>query len=361
MRISRSEVLWLVYAMAKGLSQSQIYELVQPTFKMSSGVRSNWGAEIRRVAAADCRRLPPMGGDGRVVYLGCNLLRAKWKKRSKRAKLEGRANGSAEGDPWVLIFLCDETREARMVCLPSHDTATIQSTVVLHLAPVTTVITQDSADFEMIPWLQDSSGESLNLTWKVVRHPYHFKDPDTGLSLQLLGQAWKRAKELVHRAAKGSSATEAVQLLLDWVWWTSLNGPKVCRDPFLRLVEAISRQFPMSTNQKPQVRDSNPSGRLSSDVCGSDTRSDTRSDTSAHDLLTLTLTTSEGDLLPDESEVSSNATVQHDQHEEHAYSRTRPTSLTETVCDTVIVQEIDLKDWWRTLASSAEQPLSGGK
>ncbi|KAH9359564.1 hypothetical protein HPB48_015715 [Haemaphysalis longicornis] len=59
----------------------------------------------------------------------------------------------------------------------------------------------------------------------------------------MIEQQWRQNKRFVH---EGGCRSSALRSWLRWFSWESLNGRYRCMDPFLRIVDAIARQFPQS-------------------------------------------------------------------------------------------------------------------
>lgn len=170
---------------------------------------------------------------------------------SRRNNFNGKVCG-----PWVFGMIDVESGELRMVRVRRRDTLTLCREIQRHVAPGTTITTDEWAAYRRIPALRDAAGVSLNYTHLTVNHSRQFVNSRNGAHTQNIESAWGPAKALLVRTMKGWSgpgahtpqgraeADRMLQTYLDWVWWRSINGPTKCKDTFLRLLETIARQYP---------------------------------------------------------------------------------------------------------------------
>uniref|UniRef100_A0A147BJK4 Putative isxo2-like transposase domain protein n=1 Tax=Ixodes ricinus TaxID=34613 RepID=A0A147BJK4_IXORI len=149
-----------------------------------------------------------------------------------------------------------ESSELWIVRVCRQDTRTLCREIQRHMAPGTTIITNEWAAYRRIPALQDTAGVSLGYAHLTVNHSQQFVNPRT--HTQNIEFVWKTAKALLVRTMKGWSgrgantpqgraeADRMLQTYLDLCWWRSIKGPTKCRDAFLQLAKTIARQYPQS-------------------------------------------------------------------------------------------------------------------
>ncbi|XP_077523856.1 uncharacterized protein LOC144134927 [Amblyomma americanum] len=251
-KLATREIIWITYFMAKGLTSTQTRELVLKDFKLRNDARSDWRNYIREVLEQELQARPPMGGVGQEVQIDETRLRGK-RKANRGRLLTGDAipprhrnnyGGVAHKGPWVFGMVWSQTGELRLFQVEKRDAATLGPIIAANIMPGTTVYSDEWAAYNCIPSLQDRNGAPLNLDWHTINHTTNFVDPLTGANTQRIESAWQKVKrKLVWNGQKTSRAL--LQSHLSWQWWQSINGRTKCQDPFLRLMEAIARRYPL--------------------------------------------------------------------------------------------------------------------
>lgn len=190
------------------------------------------------------------GEKERGTWAGC------W-ERTGNGSCRNNFNGKVCG-PWVFGMIDVESGELRIVRVRRRDTLTLCREIQRHVAPGTTITTDEWAAYRRIPALRDAAGVSLDYTHLTVNHCRQFVNPRNGAHTQNIESAWGPAKALLVRTMEGWSGPSAntprgraeadrmLQTYLDWCWWLYINGPTKCKDTFLRLLETIARQYPQS-------------------------------------------------------------------------------------------------------------------
>ncbi|XP_077550789.1 uncharacterized protein LOC144164118 [Haemaphysalis longicornis] len=193
-----------------------------------------------------------MGGPGEIIQVDECLMRGKRKANRGRmlsgdnvpAKRQNNHGGVVDRGPWVFGLLWVRTGELRLFKVDQRDARTLGEKIAQNVLPGTTIHSDEWGAYHCIPRLLDSQGNNMNLDWKFVNHSENFVDPTTGVHTQGIESCWQKAKRRLVRNGK-KVPDELLESHLYWVWWLSLNGRWRCTDPFLRLIEAISRRYPM--------------------------------------------------------------------------------------------------------------------
>ncbi|KAK8787439.1 hypothetical protein V5799_022785 [Amblyomma americanum] len=73
-KMSRCEILWLMYAAAKGMNATVASEWSRGRFKLGTEARTDWTNFIREVVAKDLLQRPRMGGPGEEVQVDESLF-----------------------------------------------------------------------------------------------------------------------------------------------------------------------------------------------------------------------------------------------------------------------------------------------
>ncbi|KAK8787592.1 hypothetical protein V5799_022630 [Amblyomma americanum] len=157
----------------------------------------------------------------------------------------GRFNGNYDGvdedrGPWAAGLYWVSTGETRLFQVEKRDGGTLKAIITDNVLPQTKVVTDEWRGYNL-ETLQDAAGD-MDLEHDTVCHEVNFVDPTTGAHTQNIEQAWQKAKSVLVRT--GGHSRALLQSHLNWVWWASVNGRTKCQDPFLRLVEAVARQYP---------------------------------------------------------------------------------------------------------------------
>lgn len=227
--------------------------------------KQGYGCISLQVISAELERQPPMGGPGRVVQVDESLFRGRAKYNRGR-RLGGNAiPGNRRNNyrnrvtgPWVFGMVDTETNELRLFHVLKRDSQTLGPIIARNVARGTIIMSDEWRAYRTVPTLCDGAGIGLNLVHKTVNHSVNFVDPLTRAHTQKIECAWKWTKlELLRKRCGNSGRFPQTQIgrqrraqylsgYLNWMWWLSLNGPVRCKDPFLRVIDLISRHYPQS-------------------------------------------------------------------------------------------------------------------
>ncbi|CAN7974879.1 unnamed protein product, partial [Ixodes persulcatus] len=200
---------------------------------MGNDVLCDWKNFIREAVADELASRPPLGGVGEVVQVDESLFRGKLKYN--RGRLLAGDNG-----PWIVGLISDSTGELRLFEVKRRNRRTLHAIVARNVYPGTTVVTDKWKGYDDL-WTVPNELGHMVLNHLTVNHSENFVDPETGAHTQKIESAWTALKQDLLKRGKGTSKT-LLPSHLTWYWWNSINGRTRCRDPFLRLLEAIGRK-----------------------------------------------------------------------------------------------------------------------
>ncbi|KAH9364809.1 hypothetical protein HPB48_007100 [Haemaphysalis longicornis] len=243
-RLTRKEIMWLAFSLCKDMPVALTKELMRREFALSKQVLTDWRNLLREVVQEELRARPPLGGPNQVVQVDECLMRGK--RKGNRGRLltgDGVTRSTVDKGPWVFGMVCVETKEVRLFKVDAQDAVTLGEKITQNIAPGTTIHSDEWAAYNCIPNLVDAAGSSMNYVWKTVNHTNNFVDPNTGTHTQNIESFWQKARRRLGR--NGNKVTsDLLECHLLWLWWLSMNGRSRCKDTFLRLLEAIARQYP---------------------------------------------------------------------------------------------------------------------
>ncbi|XP_077483394.1 uncharacterized protein LOC144093678 [Amblyomma americanum] len=236
--------------MAKGLPMCVAREMQGG--EISKEACTDWSNYVREVCCKELQRAPPMGGPGEEIQVDECLMRGR--RKYNRGRLlagdnvpphrQNNYGGVVDRGPWIFGMVSVATKELRLFSVQRRDAATLGTIIAANVLPGTTISSDEWAAYRCVPGLVDGNGVSMGLSQKTVNHSTNFVDPATGTHTQHIEGCWQKMKTQLIRS--GYKLTpELTESYLGWVWWQSLNGRQRCSDPFLRLVEAIARHYPM--------------------------------------------------------------------------------------------------------------------
>ncbi|XP_040065542.1 uncharacterized protein LOC120839344 [Ixodes scapularis] len=217
---------------------------------MGNDVLCDWKNFIREAVADEMASRPPLGGVGQVVQVDESLFRGK--RKYNRGRLLAGDNvpgcssdhyrGTEEKGPWIVGLISESTGELRLFEVKKRNRRTLHAIVAKNVYPGTTVVTDKWKGYDGLWTVHDDLGHMV-LNHLTVNHSENFVDPETGAHTQKIESAWTALKQDLLKRGKGTSKT-LLPSHLTWYWWNSINGRTRCRDPFLRLLEAIDRKYP---------------------------------------------------------------------------------------------------------------------
>ncbi|KAH9359579.1 hypothetical protein HPB48_022379 [Haemaphysalis longicornis] len=209
--------------------------------------------DVRDVVQRELLERQPMGGQGEIIQVDECLTRGKRNANRGRmlsgedvpAKHQNNHGGVVEHGPLVFDLLWVRTGELRLFKVDQRDASTLGEKTAQNVLPGTTMHSDEWGAYHCIVLrLLDSQGSNMSLDWKFVNHSENFVDPTTGDHTQGIESSWQKAKRRLVRNGK-KVPDELLESHLYWVWCLSLHGRWRCTDPFLSLIEAISRRYPM--------------------------------------------------------------------------------------------------------------------
>ena len=241
-------VLWIMYALAKGLSLPQTIALVRGTIPLGKSVVIGWRDCIRQVMVEALRCVARMGGAGDVVQIGHLLFRSdRLRRPPKRGRTadggctsgQNRPSGDSVG-PWVFGLLHEATGELRVFQVEERDPETILPIIVANVAPSSVICSNGKTAYgDRVERCRDSSENGGG----PMKYSHREADLETGFSTAQLEAMLGRCKSQIVQVNKGTSPYLLPGHLAEF-WWSSLNGPKKCNDPFMRLVALIRELYP---------------------------------------------------------------------------------------------------------------------
>ncbi|XP_077495730.1 uncharacterized protein LOC144106759 [Amblyomma americanum] len=238
--------------MAKGLTSVQTKELVLKDFKLRNYTQNDWRNYIQEVLQQELKARSPIRGVGQKVQIDETHLRGK--RNANRGRLltgdavhprhRNNYGGVVDKGPWVFWMVWSQTGELRLFEVEKRNAATLGLIIATNIMPGTTVYRDEWAAYNCIPRLQDGNGAALNLDWHTVNNSTNFINQVTAANSQRIESAWQNVKhKLVRSGQKTSQAL--LKSHLSRQWWQSINGRIKCQGPFLRLMEAVARCYPL--------------------------------------------------------------------------------------------------------------------
>ncbi|KAG0430219.1 hypothetical protein HPB47_022905 [Ixodes persulcatus] len=192
-KVSRAEVLWLLFAKANDLTTRQTRQLAVGEFAMGSQVQTDWFCLVREDVAATRAAM-----SGQAVQADEALFRGKRKGNVGRL-LAGKGFGPRRSHfggrvcgPWVFEMVDMDTGELRMIRVRRRDTPTLCLEIRKHVSPGTTIVTDEWAAYRRIAALQDADGT-----------PLVYVHLTGGAHTQNIEAAWRPAKSLLVRNTNG--------------------------------------------------------------------------------------------------------------------------------------------------------------
>ncbi|XP_043197239.1 uncharacterized protein LOC122368684 [Amphibalanus amphitrite] len=159
------------------------------------------------------------------------------------------ANHSKMADPDLFEFLklieteeaalnyCQRTGELRLIRVDRRDAATLLPLIQRHIAPGTTVYSDEWAAYHGIDAIPGG-----NYIHRTVNHQNNFINPaDQAVHTQGIEGAWSRAKLDLMRLKRGTSP-ELLPGHLARLWWQSRDRDDV--RPFLNILQLIREAYP---------------------------------------------------------------------------------------------------------------------
>ncbi|XP_077536662.1 uncharacterized protein LOC144149008 [Haemaphysalis longicornis] len=224
-KLSRAEILWVMYCMIQGFSGAATARLAHEHYKLRSEAMVYWRSRIREVAAEELKLRPRMGGPGEVVQVDETLYRGRRRANKGRQLTGDRVDREGVRGPWVVGIVWMSTGECRLFKVKKRDS--LGRLIQRNVLPGTTVWTDRWAAYLCVPLLSDGAGP-MRLIHRTVNHEQNFVDPVTGANTQMIEQQWRQNKRFVH---EGGCRCSALRSWLRWFSWESLNGRYRCMDP----------------------------------------------------------------------------------------------------------------------------------
>ena len=123
-----------------------------------------------------------------------------------------------------------------MELVPRRNAATLLPIISAHVAPGTTVYSDEWSAYNRVSTLPGVAGHGT------VNHSLHFVDPTTGIHTQNVESYWSRAKQKLKRM-KGCRKTMLASYL-DEFMYRERHGP-TSRQAFSSLCRDIAQQYPV--------------------------------------------------------------------------------------------------------------------
>ncbi|XP_050041961.1 uncharacterized protein [Dermacentor andersoni] len=229
-RLSKCEILWIVYCMAKDLTAAKTTEL---GYAVRTPTISYWRQRVRQVVSRSLSGHPRMGGSSERVQVGVFKLKFK---------------SSSSDDPILILgLLAESTGEFRLLHIGNDEPDCIAQIVTKAVLPETKIISTGGKVFNHIEAAEDEDGPM-----RLVHDDGSQNDGATTKSgskrqnsfcnTQKILCLWRRVRSKLMLLSCSKDPT-ALQGHLDWFWWLSMNGVGHCKDPFLRLLESIVKAY----------------------------------------------------------------------------------------------------------------------
>jgi len=154
----------------------------------------------------------PIGGQGHIVQIDETLVAYPKRMRNARAR--------PMPQWWVFGGLDTSTQEAFLVEVPRHDTATLLPIIQLHVAPGTTIWSDQWAAYRQIT-------AATGLQHATVNHSLHFVQPQSGVNTNAVENLWRCAKDKFERM-HGTSQAHILSYLDEFQWRRNYGSRDEC-------------------------------------------------------------------------------------------------------------------------------------
>ncbi|KAH7971283.1 hypothetical protein HPB49_021053 [Dermacentor silvarum] len=228
-RLSKREIIWIVYCMAKELTAAKTTEL---GYSVRTPTISYWRRLVRQAVSRSLSDHPRMGGSSERVQVGVFKLKFKGSDR----------------DPFLILgLLAESTGELRLLHIADNDPDCVAQIVAKGVLPETKIFSSGGKEFSHIEAAKDEDGP-MRLVHNTgsqndgATTKSRSKRPNSFCNTQKILCLWRRVRSKLVMIGSSKDPT-ALQGYLDWFWWLSLNGIGHCKDPFLRLLEAIAKAY----------------------------------------------------------------------------------------------------------------------
>lgn len=232
-KMSKRDIVWIVYCMSKGLSAKKTAELGGSDVKCGSCSLSRWRHLVRQAVSRSLAGRPRIGGCRERVQVGIFTAQLRWSTGVRPSLL--------------LVLQAESTGELRFVHIEDKDPGLVADAIAGQVLPETQIVSSGVASFSGIEAAEDSDGPMR------LVHITSLRDDDTGepaakksqspfFNTQKLRVAWRYALASLKQMGRIRDA-EFLKVYLDWLSWNSLNGSCHCKDPFLRLLDCIAKAY----------------------------------------------------------------------------------------------------------------------
>lgn len=232
-RVSKRDIIWIVYCMSKGMSSAMTAQLGGSKVRCGSFARFRWRHLVREAVSRSLVGRPRMGGVGERVQVAVFTAQLKW-STGKRLSL-------------LLALQAESTGELRLVHLEDKAPGLVAEAIATQVLPETQIVTNGGTLFSHVETVADADGPMRLVLNAGLRDNDTSEDaPKKPLSpffnTQKLRTAWRYALTSLREVAVMRDL-EFLKAHLDWLSWNSLNGSKRCKDPFLRLLDCIAKAY----------------------------------------------------------------------------------------------------------------------
>ncbi|XP_049514440.1 uncharacterized protein LOC119434027 isoform X9 [Dermacentor silvarum] len=154
----------------------------------------------------------------------------------------------SDRDPFLILgLLAESTGELRLLHIADNDPDCVAQIVAKGVLPETKIFSSGGKEFSHIEAAKDEDGP-MRLVHNTgsqndgATTKSRSKRPNSFCNTQKILCLWRRVRSKLVMIGSSKDPT-ALQGYLDWFWWLSLNGIGHCKDPFLRLLEAIAKAY----------------------------------------------------------------------------------------------------------------------
>ncbi|XP_077549505.1 uncharacterized protein LOC144162740 isoform X2 [Haemaphysalis longicornis] len=232
-RVSKRDIIWIVYCMSKGMSSRMTAQLGGSEVRCGSFAGFRWRHLVREAVSRSLAGRPRLGGAGKRVQVAVFTVQLKW-STGKRPSL-------------LLALQAESTGELRLVPIEDKAPGLVAEAIATQVLPETQIMTNGGTLFSRVEAVADSDGPMR------LVHNAGLRDDDTSeeaskkplppfFNTQKLRVAWRYALTSLKEVA-GIRDLEFLKAHLDWLSWISLNGARHCKDPFLRLLDCIAKAY----------------------------------------------------------------------------------------------------------------------